>query len=88
MKLSKIEQEVIINYNAVEDTASAFSSYPPMSKKLIKLAKENGLTILRNSPYETEIELPKSWIRIYPPRKLSEETKKKLAERMRSLNKN
>lgn len=39
--LSLIEQETIITYNAAEDLAEVYTCYPPMIRKLDKLAEEN-----------------------------------------------
>ena len=41
MKIPRIEQETVITYNAQEDFAEIYTCYPPMIRKLDKLAQEN-----------------------------------------------
>lgn len=40
MGLKRIEQEVIISFNAMEELATIYTSYPPYIRKLDKLSKD------------------------------------------------
>lgn len=41
MKLSRYEQEVVINFNADEDTATLYTSDPVWRRKMDKLVEQN-----------------------------------------------
>ena len=64
MELSRIEQETIITYNAAEDLAEIYSCYPPMIRKLEKLAVENPeeWKLLRETPTGKTFTFPKGLI--------------------------
>lgn len=88
MQLSKYEQETIITYNEDEQTAGVYTHNRSLRRKLDGLAEER--------PQECRIEkagdytVPKSWIRVTPPRKsvpMSEEHKEKLIERLSAARK-
>ena len=57
-KLSKVEQETIITFNASEPTANIFSQDPSWIKKLSKLPD----AIV--DAHSVEVNIPKSWIKI------------------------
>lgn len=65
---SKLEQETIINFNAAESNANIFSTEPSMIKKIMTLG---------GKPYQDgpgyEVNVPKAWIKIVPPRVYSQE---------------
>jgi hypothetical protein len=83
--LTSYEKETIINFNKGEDTAYIFT-YEEMWQK--QLEGKLGLKpVMDNGFGGKEYELPKS--RIKPPkapRKLSAATRRRLAERARTLN--
>ena len=79
--LSAYEQETTINFNKAEDMASIFTYEKTWQKHLE--AKLGLKPVMDNGFGGKEYELPKS--RIKPPRaprRLSDSTKKKLAERL------
>lgn len=84
MRLTKHEQETIINFNQGEQTAYIYTCSKSwmnhMEKVLcIKPTKLYGT-------YAREYELPKTWIRKpRKPRKLSEEHRAKLAQRLHPI---
>ncbi len=43
MKLSRYEQEVMINFNADEDTATLYTADPVWRRKMDKLAEQNPI---------------------------------------------
>ena len=78
MKLSRLEMETSINFNEQEGTAEVYTYNGKMKKRLAEL--------LQSRPDEVELvgtddtgaatyNIPKRWIKINPPRILSDETK-------------
>lgn len=84
MKLTRYEQETIINFNEEEKSASVYTHNRPLIRKLEKLAKERPgevrLVKVSHLGQAVEYYVPKSWLRINPPRQLSEEQRAKLYE--------
>jgi len=74
MKLSRYEQEVVINLNADEEEATVYTANPVWMRKMDKLHKEFP-DIIRLKSW-TEVSktyvLPKNVVRIGKPRILSE----------------
>lgn len=85
--LTSIERETIITYNNAEDTANVYSLNLPMLRKIRKLAEDypDDVKILHQADDMIEATVPKSWVKIRPPRKLSDEQREAMAERGRSL---
>ena len=77
MKLTRYEQETIINFNAAEKTAYIYTRDPAVMRKLDSLVIEYSDTF--KCVGETEIdkvyEMPKTAVTYRKPRKLSEEQK-------------
>ena len=80
MRLSKQEQETIINFNQGEDTASIYTCSKAWMRHCEKILKLKPTT---KYSYAREYECPKAWIK-FPrkPRKLSEINKIKLRQRL------
>lgn len=72
MSLSLVERETIITYNDADGTANVFTASPVIKNKLAKLGE------VKTNGGGWEIEVPKAWVRIAPPRKLSSAHKEKL----------
>ncbi len=74
MKLSRYEQEVVINLNADEDEVTVYTANPAWMRKMDKLHKEFS-EIIRLKSW-TEISktyiVPKNLVKIGKPRILSE----------------
>ena len=86
MRLTRYEMETIINWNSAEDTASISTR---MSHVMRYMEKELGLkpvTVYKDAngkTYGKDYEIPKLWVRLpRRPRKVSEELRKKMAERL------
>ena len=81
MRLTREEQETIINFNQGEQTAHIYTCSKSWMSHL-----ENKLGLKPTKLYGTyarEYELPKTWIRKpRKPRKVSEERRAKLAQRL------
>lgn len=86
MKLSRLEQETIITYNEAEQTASIYSYNKAMHNKLERLEKERPEDCRVERVYPDgvkEYQVPKAWIKVVPPRQLSE-AQKAVLERARA----
>lgn len=88
-KISKYEQETIINYNNAEKTASIFTYDKSLIRKIDeKLSGYPELKVLRRDDGCAEYELPKKWIKVRFPRLLSDEQRKEMANRMNAARNN
>lgn len=87
-QLTKYEQETIFNYNQEEAVASCFTHDAALMRKLDRLA-ENGEAIItvRQGDGWKEYTFPKKWLKVRPPRKLSDEQRREMANRMKSIRK-
>lgn len=88
MSVTRYEQETIINYNQEEKTASVYTHDPSLMRKL-DAAIENGETVIlkREGDGWKEYEIPKKFVKVRFPRKLSDEQREEMALRMRGLRK-
>ncbi len=82
-KLSKYEQETIYNYNQEERMAYCVTHDPALIRRLDKLV-ENGeeIIVVQEGDGWKEYKFPKKCIKVRFPRKLTEEQRSKMAERM------
>ena len=85
MKLTRYEQETIINFNAEEKTATLYTRDPAVIRKLDSLVTEYPDTFKQVG--ETDIdktyEMPKSFVSYRKPRHLSEEHRENLRKRIK-----
>lgn len=88
MKLTRYEQETVINFNAEEKTATLYTRDPAVMRNLDSLVTEYPETFKQVG--ETDIdktyEMPKSAVTYRKPRKISEVQRNTARERMRQLN--
>ena len=88
MKLTRAEQETIISYNEEEQTASVYTYNAALRRKLDCLAQERPEECrLERSAHDgqaVEYIVPKRWIKVNPPRRVSftEEQRRASAERL------
>lgn len=82
MNLTRYEQEVVINFNAEEDTATVYSANPSWLRKMDALVKEfpDTFRLIRQTEISKTYEIPKRLVRIGKPRKLSSAQKENLAK--------
>ena len=81
MRLSKYEQETIINFNEDEPTADVYTYNRRLRSKLTKIAGENSdCRIIKDAGYYSEFAVPKKWVKVSPPKKYSEDTLRKMSE--------
>lgn len=91
MNLTKFEMETIINFNEAEKKASVYTHNGPLRRRLEQLAHERpeDCRLFRtcHNGQAAEYYIPKSWIRIRPPRVASEAQKEALAKARKAANK-
>lgn len=82
MNLSLYEQETIINYNEADSTASIYTHNRALRRKLDKLAQERPGDCHRQKTDRegkaADFTVPKSWVKVSPPRRLTEDQKERL----------
>ena len=89
MKLTRYEQETIINFNAQNQMAILYTRDPAVMRKVDSLVIEYPYTFKCIS--ETDInktyEMPKSVVTYRKPRRISDERRSQLQKIMGSINK-
>ena len=83
------EQETNVNYNAKDLEANVYTAYPRDINRFKKLVQENpnDVKLIREDENGITISVPKNWVKVRPPRKMSEEQKMKNALRVQALRK-
>lgn len=85
-KLTLAERETIINYNQEGKRANVYTCDPVLIRKLDKIiiAGNAGIELESEDIYSKSYTVPKKWVKIRPPKVLSEkqlEVLKKLHEK-------
>ena len=84
MKLTKYEQETIVNYSQAEHLASCYTHDKSLMLKLDRLIeKGEAITVVREGDGWKEYKFPKKCVKVRFPRKLSDEQRQEMAERMK-----
>jgi len=85
----RMQQETIINFNEAEATASVYTFNGALRRRLEQLAQDRpeGCRLVRacHDDRAVEYDVPKSWIRVNPPRSaapLTEEQKQQRREQL------
>ena len=88
-KLSRYEQETIINFNAGEEMATVYTRDPAVMRKLDALVIEfpEVYRCIGYTDIDKTYEMPKSSVTYRKPRHLSEEQKEQKRQLMRTINK-
>ena len=69
MKLTKYEQETIINYNQEENIASCYTMDRSLIRRLDELAKKHKeISLIKSSDGIREYTFPKKWIKVRTPK--------------------
>ncbi len=88
MKLSKYEQETIINFNVAESDAVVFTRDKAVIRKLDSLVSE--FPEVYNCIGETDIDktysMPKQYVSYRKPRRISDAQREAAKERMKRIN--
>ena len=90
MKLSRYEQETIVNYNAGEQTATVYTRDKAVMRKLDTLVTDfpDTYKLIEQDEVSKTYSFPKSYISYRKPRKLNAEQRKQAQERMNKINMN
>ena len=90
MKLSRYEQETIVNYNAGEQTATVYTRDKAVMRKLDTLVADfpDTYSLTEQDEVSKTYSFPKSYISYRKPRTLSIEQRKQAQERMNKINMN
>ena len=90
MKLTRYEQETIINFNAAEKTAELYTRDPAIIRQLDSLVTEHPDTF--KCVGETDIDktyvMPKTAVTYRKPRRLSEAKREQARQAMKKINGN
>ena len=81
------EKETVINFNNAEQNASCYTLNTHKRQMLVNLAEEypDDVKIISKRDDMVEVTVPKKWVKIRPPRKLTEEQRVNAVERGRAL---
>ena len=81
------EKETVINFNNAEQNASCYTLNTHKRQMLLNLAEEypDDVKIISKRYDMVEVTFPKKWVKIRPPRKLTEEQRVNAVERGRAL---
>lgn len=81
------EKETVINFNNAEQNASCYTLNAHKRQMLLNLAEEypDDVKIISKRDDMVEVTFPKKWVKIRPPRKLTEEQRVNAVERGRAL---
>lgn len=81
-----LERETLINYNETEKTASIYTCNKGLQNKLRRLAEERPeeCVIVEEFPIDKAVEfsVPKKWVKVSPPRFVSDAQKAAARERL------
>ena len=87
MKLTRYEQETIINFNAGDQTATLYTRDPAIIRKIDALVIEYPDTYkcIGETDIDKTYEMPKSFVSYHKPRRLSEEQREAARERIYAI---
>lgn len=90
MKLSRYEQETVINYNAGEQTATVYTRDKAVMRKLDKLVADfpDIYKLIDQTDIDKTYSMPKSYVSYRKPKKLSEGQREQARLRMAKINSN
>lgn len=88
MKLSKYEQETIINFNVAESDAVVFTRDKAVIRKLDSLVNEfpEVYKCIGETDIDKTYSMPKKYVSYRKPRKISEKQREDARKRMETIN--
>ena len=88
MKLTRYEQETIINFNAGDQIATIYTRDPVVMRKVDALVVEypDIYKCIGETDIDKTYEMPKSFVSYRKPRRLSDEQREAAKKRMNTLN--
>lgn len=82
MNLSNYERETIILYNEAEKTAMIDTCNPSLIKRMDKCCTEYAdCSLVKKDEYGAKYVCPKKWVKVRPPRQLSDAQRREMALR-------
>lgn len=86
---SRYEQKTIINFNAVEQTATIYTRDKAVMRKLDGLVKAFSAVykLIRQTEHDKTYSMPKSHISYRKPRNINEEQREQARQQMKKINK-
>lgn len=89
MKLTRYEQETIINYNAEEKTATLYTRDPAVMRKVDALVIDYPDTFkcIGETDIDKTYEMPKSAVTYRKPRRITDERRDQMRKFMKNINK-
>lgn len=84
MEHTNIERETVILYNQAEKEARVCTEDPVLIRKLTSILRSGNVLINMVSERDgyLEVLVPKKWVKVSPPRQLTEDQKVRARERM------
>ena len=81
-RLLAVERETIILFNEAEETAEIEVYSPVMKRRLEAIRRERpeDISLIQCGEYADVYVFPKKWVKIVPPRRLSEKQREQLAK--------
>lgn len=88
MKLSRYEQETIINYNVAEQVASVYTADSAMIRRMDRLVTQfpDSFKVEQITEVSKSYIIPKEYVKIRKPRKVSEAQKEQARVNMKQIN--
>ncbi len=88
MKLSRLEQETVINFNAEERTATLYTRDPAVIRKMDSLVNEfpEVFRCIGETDIDRTYEMPKTAITYRKPRRISDTQRRAARQRMNRIN--
>ncbi len=88
MKLSRYEQETIINYNAGEKTAWIYTRDPAVIRKLDSLVTEfpNVYRCIKATDIDKTYSMPKQYVSYRKPRRITQARRNQIRAQMAEMN--
>jgi hypothetical protein len=84
--MTNFEKETYINFNDEEDFAVVCTYNNAWLRSMDSLASEKSeVEVMRRTEDYGEYRVPKKWVKVRPPRKMSDEQKQAAAERLRKV---
>lgn len=89
MKITRYEQETIINFNAAEQTATLYTRDPAVMRKIDALVIEYPelYRLIGKTDIDKTYEMPKSFVSYRKPRRLSDEQRVAARKRINKIKK-
>lgn len=88
MKLSRYEQETIINFNAEEKMATVYTADKAVMRKIdaLVIAFPEVYKQVSETEYTKTYEMPKTYVNLRKPRIISETQRQEAKKRMKEIN--